>query len=122
VMSDVDAILRSGTWADRLGHTWEKCLPACWLGGGWWSADSTPGRREDWHLTPDQMRLRIVRDLHRAECPGLAKCEDHPVPYVVTFRLPCEFRARSAGGGRSEWRSTFEAAIAAAHNMTGDTQ
>ena len=64
-------------------------------------------------------RQKIVRDLHRAECPGLDSCGTHPVVTVakgalggwMAFPPHCD-------SGRAH--ATFAEAIAAVHNMTGD--
>ena len=112
-MKDVDAILRSGEYTDRRGSRWGHVRTA-----GLWVLWADPSRVR---LTPAQMKRLIVRDLHRAECPGLDSCGAHPVATV----------AKGARGGWATFpprcdvgrvRPTFAEAIAAAHNTTGDTQ
>ncbi|WP_172170988.1 hypothetical protein [Brevibacterium sp. CT2-23B] len=78
-MNTVDEILASGRYTDRRGREWQHA----WF--GWW----TP--RGGVELPPAQMRLLIERDQHRATCPGLWTCTDHPVPAVTLSRT---FRPR----------------------------
>lgn len=77
VHGDVDALMEWGEYVDRRGGVWqhvqimsEWVLPVM----GW-----ANGSR---YLNPAQMRRRIVRERHRAECPGLAQCEPHPFPMI----------------------------------------
>lgn len=84
---EVARILASGSYTDRYGREW---------------AEFMFGRRIEWAWIHDtgvrvspidrtQMRLRIERDQHRATCPGLWTCTDHPVPAVTLSRT---FRPR----------------------------
>lgn len=113
-MGDVDTILQSGTHRGRRGasdlyvHVGKGMTTPVWV--------HLPSGRV---LTPGEMRRLIVRDLHRAECPGLDSCGAHPVVTVakgalggwVAFPPHCD-------SGRAH--ATFAEAIAAVHNMTGD--
>lgn len=119
-MADVDAILARGRYTDLKGRTWFKCVTLCAHGGGWWLASKGLTRRlEDWHLTHDQMRTLIVRDQHRETCPGLRRCQEHPVPHVVYWRLSRWFAVYDLPGGREETAYTLAEAIDAARHMTG---
>ena len=55
VHGEVEAILASGRYVDRSGSMWTKSFM-----GNMFTCD---GRM----VTPDQMRLRIIRDQHRDE-------------------------------------------------------
>lgn len=80
----VDDILASGRYRDRRGRVWEYCEVT-----DTWSViriDAVFGPEVDGPtIGPRAMRLLITRDLHRAECPGLRRCVDHPVPHVVVW-------------------------------------
>ena len=77
-----DAIMSAGRYVDRRGRRWHLCPAKRWKH----AADIHPafGVLYD-TLTPAQMRLMIERDQHRAVCPGLRDCDDHPVPNVVSY-------------------------------------
>lgn len=116
VHGDVDAILASGTYADRKGRVWKSWED---FTGDYveWIAESYTTV-----LTPDRMRLKIVRDLHRDECPGLRECFTHPVPQVFTDE-DGDFCAYPALGmpDLGTWHPTLGVALDAARHMTGET-
>ena len=121
-MADVDAILASEEYRDRKGRTWFKCVTPCAHGGGWWLASKGLTRRlEDWHLTPDQMRLKIIRERHRAVCPGLRACASHPAPHVIYWRGSRHYVAYNLATRQTETHPTLGAALDAARHMTGAT-
>ena len=111
-MADVDAILASGSYTDRRGTWW----------GYMRGIDRWVDREVTTDLTPAQMRQKIVRDLHRTECPGLQACGNHPVPRVILRRW-----GRMSGlwgvtpglGLAPIWRDTLTEALDAARHMTG---
>lgn len=80
VHGDPDAIMDSGVYVDRRSHVWRGSYDLLYKTTRW--EDETTGHA----ATPDQMRLRIERDQHRDECPGLRRCSEHPVPVVAKSR------------------------------------
>ncbi|GAB3042062.1 hypothetical protein [Sediminivirga luteola] len=74
----VDDILASGRYRDRQGRVWAAVGYFRHHVTYWMCVGDIRLR-----LTPDQMRLVIERDRHRAECVGLRGCPRHPVPLVV---------------------------------------
>lgn len=119
---DVDAILASGEYRDRKGRTWFRCETPCVHGGGWWLPRwSRVNRLEDWHLTPDQMRTLIERDMHRAVCPGLRWCASHPAPHVIYWRGSRHYVAYNLATRQTETHPTLGAALDAARHTTGET-
>ena len=83
----VDEILATGKYTDRRGREWVRCPINCCLNGGWfsYSAMREAKRRSDWHPFEAEMRLLIERDQHRDVCPGIRKCNSHPVPRVFRY-------------------------------------
>ena len=115
-MTDIDKILASGSYTDRNGREWSPWHdltggPSEWIRWG--------DHRFEHPLTPDQMRLKIERDLHRAVCPGLRRCQEHPVPHVVYWRLSRSFAVYNLPADREEAAYTHEQALEAARHMTG---
>lgn len=112
-MTDIDAILASGQYVDRRGRVW---LGAGINGGvRYWCTFTVPRRV----ATEDQLRLRIVREKHRATCPGLRRCHDHPVPHVLTWG---RFGSDVYGAGENfgAYRVSLAEALDAARRMTGE--
>lgn len=111
---DVDAILASGQYVDRRGRVW---LGAGINGGvRYWCTFTVPRRV----ATEDQLRLRIVRDLHRSECPGLRWCASHPAPHVIYWRGSRHYVAYNLATRQTETHPTLGAALDAARHMTGE--
>ena len=107
VHGDPDAILASGSYTDRRGTWW----------GYMRGIDRWVDREVTTDLTPAQMRLKIVREQHRNRCEGLLDCDDHPVPRVYRAR-PFWIAGDSEGAAGHR---TLAEAIAAAHQMTGES-
>ncbi len=93
-MSTIDDIMHGGEYIDLRGRRW------CNLVELKWDADAAVTRttkigwcrmrgltKYDPPIAEAQMRLLIERDLHRATCPGLWTCENHPVPTVTLSRM-----------------------------------
>lgn len=109
---DVDAIMQHGEYTDRRGRVW-------FAGAHYWHRGGTP-----FALTPDEMRRKATRELHRAQCPGVAACPDHPVPAVFAGGPgarggfgPWIRRLPGSAWARISTHSAFGDAIAAARNM-----
>lgn len=77
-MSAVDEILHGGEYTDRRGRRWTRSH------FNNWTAPRPP--QVSALADESQMRLLIERDQHRATCPGLWDCADHPVPAVTLSR------------------------------------
>lgn len=73
----VDEILATGWYTDRQGREWHLCRHGGFVCMRWHNGHPSRG------LEPGEMYLRIERDRHRAECPGLIDCTNHPVPSVT---------------------------------------
>lgn len=87
-MTTVDEILASGRYTDRRGRKWRKFRRCkCWYSTSIWL-----------EATANQMHLLIERDQHRDECPGLALCRNHPVPFVLLWPLPTAIPANTTIG------------------------
>lgn len=121
-MTDVDAIMADGLYADRKGRWWRRSE---WLYGSveWLNYGSSG----PYALTPAQMRTLIEcdlrrdeRDFHHDECPGLRYCNDHPVPQVVCFPGLRVFTAYGPNSTSSHDYPTHEQALDAARHMTGE--
>lgn len=119
---DVDAILQSGEYTDWRGREWFLGpLSDVWLNHAV-TLREAGGRR--WR-TPDEMRLLIERETHRAGCPGLHKCNDHPVPrvWIAPARFKRRFRAEKRGITSRDWAfakcATLAEALTAARSMAG---
>lgn len=83
----VDETLASGRYMDRRGRAWDYFDTR--VDYDRWQRWESRGD-EDLILEPDEMRLLIERDQHRAVCEGIAFCESHPVYRVVIYG-PGEF-------------------------------
>lgn len=105
----IDDILASGRYVDRQGRLWyhdkETDTWACIReDGGLMSVGPV--------IDPPDMRLKVTRDLHRAECPGLKDCIEHPVPHVVADED--RWRAYSSRRGPYVHQRTLSEALDAA--------
>ena len=72
----------------------------------------------DKSLTDEFMELLITRDLHRAECPGLYNCSDHPVPFVWNSRFSHNFRISNAGYTFEKFDKAVKTAVALSNKKT----
>lgn len=106
-----DAIMTLGEYVDRRWRIWRRNRVGVW------------SHMKDFHPTygpvydrigDAQMRLLIRRDQHRAVCPGLRECQNHPVPHVVSYGRSGYFTAHSECMDGSTFRDTLPEAFAAA--------
>lgn len=78
----IEEILATGRYTDRRGRDWAE-LTTVWLLLDPWRWPDKPKRES---MTVSEMRLLIERDMHRDECPGIRRCDSHPVHFVQVYR------------------------------------